>query len=125
MKTKIYYLILSLCLCGTALFFSACSDNEEEDRIVGTWYSDENSAHVKSTWTFKSNGDFESHLITSGWNEDQPRMGTYVLNSNILTINIRAIAGNNSAYTQQFAVTTLTKKSLVLIGEDGVKSFSR
>lgn len=123
MKTKVYYLILCLCLCVAALSFSSCSDDDEGSSIIGTWASDENSEYLQETWIFKSNGNFESHY-RSDWG-DQPRIGKYVLNNGMLTINIREIEGNNGAYTEKFVVTMLTKHSLILANEDEIKSFTR
>ncbi len=119
-KFLFWSLILSFAFC-----IQSCNDEDSSTNsksIVGTWAEDTNTSYSQSYWTFKSNGEFESHLYQSG---DQPRYGTYILNSGILTIKIRAIEGNNGAYTRQYVVTTLTNNSLVLVSDDEVRSFTR
>lgn len=107
-------LILMVCLFSLI----ACGDDDEGHdgriSIVGTW--------IDGSKTMKLGSD-ESYYLTDTSIPDIPqyRKGTYSYNSslNIFTVNVVAVAGQNSAYRRTYIVQTLTASTLVLLYEDG------
>ena len=95
--------------------FTACSDDDDEPdvnqtSIVGTW------GDSYGTITFGKDGSYREN-----GNDGQYRIGTYSYNANATTVvvDIKAIAGNNSAYQNTYFVQALTSTTLVLLYPDG------
>lgn len=99
-----------------SLTFVSCGgdDNDESSfnkaSIVGTW------GDSYGTITFGKDGSYREN----GY-DGQYRIGTYSYNSSTSTVvvNVKAIAGNNSAYQNTYLVQTLTSTTLVLLYLDG------
>jgi hypothetical protein len=97
---------------------TSCGDDDDNGggkiSIVGTW--------VDGTTTMKLGSDGSYNLTdTSVSGIPQYRKGSYSYNSNqnLLTVNVSAVAGQNSAYQQNYIVQTLTASTLVLLYTDG------
>ena len=88
--------------------------SENTNGIVGTW--------VDGTTTLKLGSDGSYYLTdTSVPGITQYRKGSYSYNSTqkLLTVNVVAVAGQNSAYQRTYIVQTLTATTLVLFYTDG------
>lgn len=116
MKTRKFYakklIVLSIIL-ALVLSLSSCS-KEENSLIVGTWVDG------STTMVLGSDGSYNL-TDTSIPGLPQYRRGTYSYNPSqqLLSINVVAIEGENSAYQNVFIVQTLTESTLVLLYTDG------
>lgn len=116
MKTRKFYakklIVLSIIL-ALVLSLSSCS-KEENSLIVGTWVDG------STTMVLGSDGSYNL-TNTSIPGLPQYRRGTYSYNPSqqLLSINVVAIEGENSAYQNVFIVQTLTESTLVLLYTDG------
>lgn len=117
MKWLSFFLIAIL-----SVGFMACSNDDDDDdieagkiSIVGTW-----TDGAYTTVTFGNDGSYNS-VNTSVSDIPQYRTGTYSYNANqsLLTVNVKAVANQNSAYQRTYIVQTLTKSTLVLLHTDG------
>lgn len=102
--------ILLLTLGGLCIGLTSCEDNINGASIVGTW----------------ADGDIVLSLGKDGSyrmedSQGQLRLGSYSYNSStqLMTVNIKALAGSNTAYKETFIVQTLTSSTLVLLYTDG------
>ncbi len=99
-----------------SLTFVSCGGDDDDEpgvnkiSIVGTWGDN------YGTITFGKDGSYREDS-----NDGQYRIGTYSYNSNTSTVavNVKAIAGNNSAYQRTYLIQTLTSSTLVLLYTDG------
>lgn len=116
MKTRKIYakklIVLSIIL-ALVLSLSSCS-KEDNSLIVGTWVDG------STTMVLGSDGSYNL-TDTSIPGLPQYRRGTYSYNPSqqLLSINVVAIEGENSAYQNVFIVQTLTESTLVLLYTDG------
>lgn len=111
-KTSVWTIILVVIIS-----LSSCSKDEHGgDLIVGTWY-DETSL---TTLVLGSDGSYNLKN-TSIPGLPQYRKGTYSYNASqqLLSINVVAVEGENSAYQKTYIVQTLTESTLVLLYMDG------
>lgn len=116
MKKILKYLMLMI-VATFSLTFTSC-DKDEDDKvdgggkitIVGKW------ADNYGTVTFGTDGSYREDNY-----DGQYRRGSYSYNSNsnILVVDVKAIAGNNGAYQSTYLVQTLTSSILVLLYPDG------
>lgn len=112
--------IFIICLTLNSVVISCGNDNNGDPNgnyysIVGQW-GDE-----YETLTFNKDGSYREDGSLG-----QYRIGTYSYNSSssLLVVNIKAIAGMNSAYQTTYIVQTLSSRNLVLMYTDGdVKGF--
>lgn len=97
--------------------FASCGDDDDENggnSIVGTW--------VDGTTTMILGRDGSYNLTDTSFPDiTQRRKGTYSYNPSqgLLTVNVVAVAGQNSAYQRTYIVQTLTATTLVLLYTDG------
>ncbi len=113
-QRSIFFAVFALLSC----MITSCGDDDDNGggkiSIVGTW--------VDGTTTMKLGSDGSYNLTdTSVSGIPQYRKGSYSYNSNqnLLTVNVSAVAGQNSAYQQTYIVQTLTESTLVLLYTDG------
>lgn len=112
---KILKYLMLLLVTTLSFTFTACSDDDDEPdvnqtSIVGTW------GDSYGTITFGKDGSYREN-----GNDGQYRIGTYSYSASAATVvvDIKAIAGNNSAYQNTYFVQTLSATTLVLLYTDG------
>ena len=119
MKKNLFFLMTIFMVTITSVGLLSCGDNGSENddegiSIVGTWIDG------SKTMVLDRNGSYNM-TNTSVPSIPQKRTGTYSYNPSqgLMTVNVVAVAGQNSAYQQTYIVQTLTAKTLVLLYIDG------
>ncbi|MGN0223677.1 MAG: hypothetical protein ACI4AM_06595 [Muribaculaceae bacterium] len=116
---KILKYLMLLLVTTLSFTFTACSDDDDEpdnstvagtNSIVGKWVDGDQILTLGKDGSYREDGSL-----------GQYRIGTYSYNANAATVvvDIKAIAGNNSAYQNTYFVQTLTSTTLVLLYPDG------
>ena len=108
-------ILICLIICCSAV--TSCSDESTESPslIIGQW------SDSYGVITFGKDGSYREDGSLG-----QYRIGTYSYNPSLqlLTVNVKAIEGMNSAYQTTYIVQTLSSTTLVLLYTDGdVKGF--
>ncbi len=123
-KKYLWYILTFIMVSIFTIGVSSCGgdgDNEEgyngengKVSIVGRWVDG------STTMTLGKDGSYNL-TNTSIPGITQYRTGTYFYNSNqsLLSVNVVAVEGQNSAYQQTYIVETLTESTLVLLYLDG------
>lgn len=119
MKKTVRFFGMILCIMLMTTVSTACGSDDDGDNlnvtgasIVGTWK--DGSKVMK----LGNNGSYRMDLNDK---YGQYREGSYSYNAStsLLSINIKAVQGQNSAYQQTLIVQTLTSTTLVLLYTDG------
>lgn len=114
MNKQLKALMLLLIAASFSLTLPSCGGDDDEPgsnstSIAGTWIDGEDTLTLGRDGSYREEG------------YGQYRIGTYSYNpaNSLMTVNVKAIAGMNSAYQQTYIVQTLTSTTLVLLYTDG------
>ncbi|MDE7387587.1 MAG: hypothetical protein K2N28_10690 [Muribaculaceae bacterium] len=118
MKKTYRFFSTILCIMLLIVGATACSSDDDDisnsagTSIVGKWRDG------SKVMTLGTDGSYRSDLNDK---YGQYRVGTYSYNpsNSLMTINVKAVEGQNGAYQQTLIVQTLTSSTLVLLYADG------
>lgn len=106
---------------------TSCVKSSSGNDIVGTWQEVGNDSYPEILEIGK-NGEWHEYL--NGYDYSSNRWGEYTYDSTSRTIvvSIRAVSGNNGAYTDLYVIQHLSESRLSLIGDrysESVRSYKR
>jgi len=117
MKQKIgLWSFMTIMVVMLSVCFASCSNDDEDDGIVGTWRKG------NKTMELSSNGEYYTYYGSNRTGtESQYRRGSYSYNASqkLITISVIAIPNHNGAYQEVYTVQTLNETTLVLLEMDG------
>ncbi len=121
--------LISWCTSVICMFclVTSCVKSSSGNDIVGTWQEVGNASYPEILEIGK-NGEWHEYL--NGYDYASNRWGEYTYDptSRTIVVSIRAVSGNNGAYTDLYVIQHLSESRLSLIGDrysESVRSYKR
>lgn len=106
---------------------TSCVKSSSGNDIVGTWQEVGNDSYPEILEIGK-NGEWHEYLNGYDYSSDRWGEYTYDSTSRTIVVSIRAVSGNNGAYTDLYVIQHLSESRLSLIGDrysESVRSYKR
>lgn len=108
--------LITCCMAVISMFCIAtsCEKSGDGNGIVGTWQEVGNASYPEIL-EISRNGDWHTYQKDFAYASDRWGEYTYDARSGTIVVSIRAVSGNNGAYTAIYVIQHLSETRMTLI----------